>query len=229
MSLYLKTMIKIAVVDDQCLFRTGLISLLKEFNELDIAIEVSNGQELIQEIEKQKPDVVLLDIEMPVMDGFDTAYYLKKNHPEIKILILTMYNEEDIILHLISKGAHGFLLKNDPIKVVVDAIHAVLGTGYYFNDRVSKSMVRGLVSNKKIKPHFKSVSLSEREIEIVRLIGKEYTNKEIADRLFVSVRTIDGHREKILEKTKARNTAGIVMYAVKNNLLPIMIKSKKLI
>lgn len=222
-------MIKIAVVDDQCLFRSGLISLIKEFAELDVIIEASNGNDLIREVAKQKPDVILLDVEMPVMNGFETTEYLKKNHPEIKILILTMYNDDEIILHLISKGAHGFLLKNNNIEVIVDAIHAVIENGYYFNDSVSKSMVKGLVSNKKIKPHFKAVSLSEREIEVVKLISKEHTNKEIADKLFISVRTVDGHRERILGKIKARNTAGIVMYAVKNDLLPLITKNNKFI
>jgi two-component system, NarL family, response regulator DegU len=215
----MKKLIKLAVVDDQHLFRKGLISLIKEFDELDIVIEASNGNELIEKLKTKRPTVVLLDLEMPGMDGIETTEFLKRKYPEIKVLILTMHNEEEIILHLIEKGAHGFLLKDHPIETLVDAIYAVIENGYYFNDHISKVMVKGLLRTQKIKPSFNEVRLSEREIEVIRLICKEYTNKEIAEKLFISVRTVDGHREKILQKTKAKNTVGIVMYAVKNNLL----------
>jgi DNA-binding NarL/FixJ family response regulator len=215
----MKKLIKLAVVDDQHLFRKGLISLIKEFEELDIVIEASNGNELIEKLKTKRPTVVLLDLEMPGMDGIETTEFLKRKYPEIKVLILTMHNEEEIILHLIEKGAHGFLLKDHPIETLVDAIYAVIENGYYFNDHISKVMVKGLLRTQKIKPSFNEVRLSEREIEVIRLICKEYTNKEIAEKLFISVRTVDGHREKILQKTKAKNTVGIVMYAVKNNLL----------
>jgi two-component system response regulator DegU len=216
----MKKSIKLAVVDDQHLFRKGLISLIKEFDELDIVIEASNGDELIEKLKtSKKPAVILLDLEMPGMDGIETTGYLQRKYPEIKILILTMHNEEEIILHLIEKGAHGFLLKDHPIETLVDAIYAVIDNGYYFNDHVSKVMVKGLMRTQKIKPSFSEVRLTEREIDVIRLICKEYTNKEIAEKLFISVRTVDGHREKILQKTKAKNTVGIVMFAVKNNML----------
>ena len=215
----MKKQIKLAVVDDQHLFRQGLISLFGEFEELSLEIEAANGVELLEQLKVKKPDVVVLDLEMPIMDGIETTANLQKKYPEIKVLILTMHNEEEIILHLIEKGAHGFLLKDNPIETIVDAIHAVMESGYYFNDRVSQVMVRGLMNNQKIKPGFVDAGLSEREIEVVKLICKEFTNKEIAEKLFISVRTVDGHREKILQKTKAKNTVGIVMYAVKNNLL----------
>ncbi len=215
----MKKTIKLGVVDDQHLFRKGLISLIREFEELDIIVEASNGNELVEQLKISQPEVILLDLEMPGMDGIETTMYLKRMHPEIKILILTMHNEEEIILHLIEKGAHGFLLKDHPIETLVDAIYAVIENGYYFNDHVSKVMVKGLVRNQKIKPSFNEVRLSEREVEVVRLICREYTNKEIADKLFISVRTVDGHREKVLQKTGAKNTAGIVMYAIRNNIL----------
>ena len=215
----MKKSIKLAVVDDQHLFRKGLISLIKEFEELDIVIEASNGIELVEELKTKTAEIILLDLEMPEMDGIKTTEFLHRHYPDIKILILTMHNEEEIILHLIEKGAHGFLLKDHPIETLVDAIYAVIENGYYFNDHISRVMVKGLLKAQKIKPSFNEVRLSEREIEVVKLICKENTNKEIADQLFISVRTVDGHREKILQKTKARNTAGIVMYAIKHNLL----------
>jgi len=212
--------IKVAVVDDQLLFRRGLISLLKEFEELDVVIEAENGKELVEALKRRKPNIVLLDIEMPVMDGIQTTEYLHKHFPDIRILILTMHDDDEFVIHLIDKGARGFLLKNHSIEIVTDAIHAIMDNGYYFNDRVSKMMIKGLVRSKKIKPSFNSVNnLSEREIEIIQLICEEFTNKEISDRLCISARTVDNHRDSIMEKTGARNTAGIVMFAIKNELL----------
>lgn len=211
--------IKLAVVDDQLLFRRGIISLIREFEEIDVVIEAGNGKELIEAIKKRKPHIVLLDLQMPVMDGIETTAYLSEKYPDIKILILTMHDDDEFILHLIEKGANGFLLKNNSIDIVIDAIYSIVDNGYYFNDRISKTMIKGLVRSKKIKPVFQSVSLSDREIEVIMLICKEYTNKEISERLCISIRTVENHRDKILEKTGARNTAGIVMFALKNNLL----------
>lgn len=208
-----------AVVDDQLLFRRGIISLIKEFEEIEVVIEAGNGKELIEAIKKRKPHIVLLDLQMPVMDGIETTAYLCEKYPDIKILILTMHDDDEFILHLIEKGANGFLLKNNSIDIVIDAIYSIVENGYYFNDRISKTMIKGLVRSKKIKPVFQSVSLSDREIEVIMLICKEYTNKEISERLCISIRTVENHRDKILEKTGARNTAGIVMFALKNNLL----------
>jgi two-component system, NarL family, response regulator DegU len=210
---------KIAVVDDQCLFRQGLISLLKEYDKLDVIIEASNGKELLEKMKVKQPDVVLLDLEMPLMDGIETTVSVKSRYPKVKIIILTMHTDDEFIIHLLEKGASGFLPKDKDIEVVVDAIYSVLEKGYYFDERISKAMVKGLVKTKKTNPSFTAHHLSEKEIVIVNLICKEYTNKEIADKLFISPRTVDTHRENILLKTGAKNTAGIVMYAVKNNLL----------
>ncbi|MCW3084178.1 MAG: response regulator transcription factor [Bacteroidetes bacterium] len=215
----MKEKIKLAVVDDQLLFRKGLIALLNEFDAIDIIMESSGGRELMVKLETQKPDVILLDLEMPDVDGFKTTQLLRQKYPEIKILILTMHNENGIIQHLIQNGAHGFLLKDNDIEVIVEGIHSVLENGYYFNDHVSKEMVKNLINEKSIKPNFKKTVLSQREIEIIRLICMEYTNKEISNKLFISVRTVGAHRENIFRKINAKNVIGIVMYAVKNKLL----------
>lgn len=211
--------IKIAIVDDQQLFRRGLKSLISEFNEMQVILEAENGKDFIDKLEKKLPDVVLLDLEMPEMDGPQTLAYVKAKHPEMRVLILTMHNEESIIAHMVENGAHGFLLKNDPIETIIDAIHSVIDTGYFFDDRVSRALLTRLITGEKIKPKFTRVALSEREIQIIQLICEEHTNKEIAEKLNLSVRTVDGHREQILEKINAKNTVGIVMYAVKNGLV----------
>lgn len=215
----MKLPIRLAVVDDHDLFRKGFISLLKDFPDLKVVFEASNGEELIEQLKKKKVDVIIMDIQMPIMDGIEATERLQNKYDDTKIIILTMHNEEGFIHHLISKGAHGFLLKNQDIEIVVDAIYGVIENGYYFNDRVSRAMVKGLVDNKKISPIFKEVDLTDKEIEIIRYISKELTNREIAEKLLLSVRTIDGHKERILQKTKAKNAVGIIMYAMKHNLL----------
>lgn len=214
--------INVAVVDDQQLFRQGMISLLKEFRELNIVYEAANGIELLEKLKSQDllPDVILLDIEMPGMDGLETTRNLKKKYPALKIVILTMHDEEEMIIHMVEAGAHGFLPKNEDIEHVVDAIYAVHENGYYFNDKISKAMVRGLVSSKKIALNFKTTELSKREVEILELICQEHTSVEIGDKVGLSARTVDNHRLSILKKIGARNTVGMVMYAVKKGLIP---------
>ena len=210
---------KVAVVDDQQLFRKGIIGLLEEFPELKVIIEAENGKGLMCALKDERPDVILLDLEMPVMDGIETTEAVRKKYPKIKIIIITMHDDDSFISHLIEKGANGFLLKDSSIETVVEAIHTVIKTGFHFNERVSKAMVTGLVKNNKIKPSFNNANLSEKEIEVIQLICKEYTTKEIAEKMLVSSRTVEGYRDSILHKTGARNTVGVVMYAVKNNLL----------
>lgn len=209
----------IAVVDDQFLFRQGLISLLKEYDDLDVIMEASNGKELVEKLKGMQPDVVLLDLEMPLMDGIETTIAIKRKYPDVKIIILTMHTDDEFIIHMLEKGANGFLPKDKDIEEVVDAIYSVLDSGYYFDERISKAMVKGLVKAKKANPFFALQHLSKREVTVVNLICKEYTNREIADKLCLSQRTVDSYRENILLKTGAKNTAGIVMYAVKHNLL----------
>ena len=217
----MKKPFKIALADDQLLFRQGLLSMLKEFPELNVVIEASNGEELLEEMKKKKVDVILLDLQMPKMDGFEATERIHKKYPETKIIILTTHNEESFIHHLLKKGAHGFILKDQDIETIIDAIYSVKENGYYFNDKVSRALVKGLMESDTIRPTFKKTSLTEREIEIIKLMSKEHTAQEIAYKLFISIRTVDGHRERIMEKTKARNTVGIVMYAVKHHLLEI--------
>lgn len=213
--------INVAVVDDQQLFRQGLISLLEEFKEINIAFEASNGKEMFDKIRERQlpPDVILLDIEMPLMDGIEATEKLKMKYPRTRIIILTMHDEEEMIVHLIEKGAHGFLPKNEDFDRVIDAIYSVTESGFYFNEKVSKAMVSGLVKTKKIIPNFVNCELSDKEIEVTNLICKEFTNKEIGEKMNLSVKTIDNYRMSILKKIGAKNTAGIVMYAVKTGLV----------
>ncbi|MCD6068156.1 MAG: response regulator transcription factor [Bacteroidetes bacterium] len=219
----MKKRTKLAIVDDHQLFRKGIILLLSHYPEFKVIIEAEHGADLMDQLGSKIPDVILMDLKMPVMNGIEATELVKARYPDVKIVALTMYNDESMILQLIGKGANGFLLKNQEIETVVQAIHSVIETGFYFNDDISKAILSGLIKAQQIHPHFKSTMLSETDVEIISLICAEYTNKEIADRLNLNIRTVDRYRERILSKTGAKNTAGIVMYAVKNNLLDISI------
>lgn len=215
----MEKLIRLAIADDQELFRKGLIALLSDYPKISVRVEASNGQELLDKIERRPVDVVLLDIRMPHMDGIETTQQLKKKSPATKILILTSHNEEELIKHLIVHGAHGFLLKDNSTETVVEAISGVTENGYYFNDKVSKEMVSDLLYNFSIRPVYNQVSLSTREVEIIRLISHEHTNKEISEKLSISVRTVETHREHILHKTNTKNSVGIIMYAYRNKII----------
>ena len=211
--------IRLAIADDQQLFRKGLIALLADYPEITVRLEASNGQELLDKLETTTVDVVLLDIQMPQMNGIETTHQLHKKNPDTKILILTSHNEEELIKHLIVRGAHGFLLKNNTLETIVEAVSGVTENGYYFNERVSKEMVSDLMNKYSIRPVFYQANLSTREIEVIQLISQEYTNREISDKLSISVRTVETHRDHILQKTNAKNSVGIIMYAYRNNII----------
>ena len=212
--------IKVMIADDHALFRKGMVSIIRDFEGIDIIGEASNGKELLEKMDISQPDVVLLDLKMPEMDGMEANVEIQRKFAETKVVILSMYDDDKFIIHLIEMGANGYLLKNAEPEEVEDALHAVIINGFYFNNHVSKVMLKGLINKKKIKPQFNDeVELTPRELQVLRLICKEHTNAEIAEKLFLSQRTIDGYRNKLLTKISARNTAGLVMYAVKSGLI----------
>jgi two-component system, NarL family, response regulator DegU len=210
--------IKIAVTDDQLLFRKGLISLLGEYKNFNVVFEAENGQDLLDKLKTKRIDVVILDLEMPVLNGIETTKLLKERYPFIKIVILTMHNEEEFVVELLRKGAHGFLLKDQDIELVVEAIYAVVENGFYFNPSISDKLVRGLINTNQIDPTFNKAKFTEKEREVIALICKELTNKEIADRTSLSTYTINGYVEKLFQKMGVRSRTGIVMYAMKHDI-----------
>ncbi|WP_159517218.1 response regulator [Sunxiuqinia indica] len=214
-----KEQYNIILVDDHTLFRNGLRILLNNLSGYQISAEAANGQEFLDLLETQVPDLVLLDIDMPVMDGIEAAQKAVSKYPDIKIITLSMYGEEDYYYKMVDAGVKGFLLKNSDISEVKTALQTVVEGGTYFSSELLQTLVSSLRT--KSQHHEKQHILSEREIEILILICKGFSNQEIADQLYISKRTVDKHRSNILEKSESKNTAQLVMYAIKNQLVEI--------
>lgn len=212
----LPKVIKVGLVDDQQLFRAGIKSLLKDFDTIQVVLEASNGRDLFEQLKRQKPHVILLDIEMPEMNGVETTMQMKEKYPDVKVIILTMHNEEEFIFDLMTKGAHGFLPKDKSVEEVIDAIYAVVEKGKYYNEEVMDIMVKG---SRGLVKGLQMSSLTDKEIEIIKMICKQKTNKEIGEIMGLSIRTIENYRTNILLKTNTKNVAGLVMYALKYKLV----------
>ncbi|GAB3987270.1 response regulator transcription factor [Spirosoma daeguense] len=217
--------IKLALCDDHNLFRLGMATILGQIPDFELVLEAGNGQELLDRIARKTPDVVLLDLQMPVMDGTTTADHLRDNYPLIKIVVLTMHDEDRMVLHLLEKGVSGYLLKDAEAGEVEKAIRKVMDEGVYLNEFVSKAMLRKMTNkpNQTAKPtnafYNSKILLSDREKEVLKLICEGLSTVEISEKIFLSPRTVEGHRLRILEKTGTKNTAGMVAYAFKNNLV----------
>ena len=214
--------INVIITDDHKLFRKGIIALLEDFDFIGETREASNGAELLDLLAKIKtlPDVILLDLTMPVMDGVEAHKKISKLYPEIKVIILTMEDDEQYILHLISEGVNGYLLKNADPDEMERAILKVVEKGFYFSENISTLVVKGMVK-KDMSEALPNLDFNERELQILELICKEFTAGEIAEKLNLSVRTVEGYRQKIIEKAGVKNVAGLVIFAVKNNLFPL--------
>jgi len=216
-------MITIGIAEDQQIFRKGLLMLLNSFKGMKVICEGENGKALIDKFEQEAPQVVILDYSMPVMGGIETTKYIRFNFPETKIILLSMYDDEEFIESAIEYGANGYLSKDDDLNELDAAIKGVLSNHYYLNDRLSKMFVNRLMSRGKIQPEFENerIDFSDEEISIIQLISQECTNHEIADKLFKSVRTIEKYRSKLIEKVGAQNTIGLIMYAIKHKVIDL--------
>lgn len=210
---------KLIIVDDHTLFRNGLKILLNSLKDYRVVGEAANGEEFLEILEQTEADLVLLDIDMPVMDGITAARRALKKYPQLKIITLSMYGEEDYYYKMVDSGVKGFLLKNSDLNEVKTALEVIYDGGNYFSTELLQNLVNSLrTSTTPKEPH---TELSEREVEILILICQGLSNQEIADQLFISKRTVDKHRANILEKSECKNTAQLVMYAIKNKLVEI--------
>jgi DNA-binding NarL/FixJ family response regulator len=210
--------ISVYIVDDHSLFREGLKMLLSNLDYIDTIFEAENGQQFIDGLAKNHVDIAMLDIEMPVMNGIQAAQLAKEIAPGIKIIALSMYSDENYYLSMIEAGACGFLLKNSNFQEVEKAIVDVYNDKSYISIEILNNILRQPL---KTSVNASNDDLTEREKEILLLICKGLTNNEIADRLNLSKRTVDKHRENLLLKTQSKNTANLVIYAIKNGYLKI--------
>ena len=205
------------LADDHRLFREGLRGLLSVQSGIEVVGVAADGAELVSLTESVEYDVALIDIEMPVMNGLEAAEKILASHPEARLVALTMHNDEAYYYRMVELGVNGFLLKNSDIDEVVCAVREVCAGGSYF----SQELLNSLVSNLKESQVEAEPLLSEREMEVLPLICQGLSNQEIADKLFISKRTVDNHRANILEKSGCKNTAGMVVWAIKNGLVEL--------
>jgi len=214
------TPIRIVLADDHEIFRDGFKAMLKKQPSIELAGEASDGEALIKITRQTKPDIIVTDIKMPKMDGLQATKILAAEFPDIGIIALSMIDEENLIIDMMEAGAKGYLLKNAHKNEIIEAIKTVNSNNNYFCNGTSAKLTRMIAKNDRI-PFLKKparVELSQKEIDIIHLICQEMTNREIADRLNLSIRTIEGYRDQILEKLGAKNSAGIVVYAIRNKI-----------
>jgi two-component system, NarL family, invasion response regulator UvrY len=215
-------MANIVLTDDHVLLRNGLAALVKSLGHT-VLFEADNGKDFISKLDKNNcPDVVLMDINMPEMDGYDTAQWIKTNYWDIKVLALSMYDNENAIIRMLKCGAKGYILKDSEPSELKAAIDALLTKGYYYSDLVSGKLIHAI---NKIDDEGSDVNtvnnLNERETDFLKYACTELTYKEIADKMFVSPRTIDGYRDGLFEKLHVKTRVGLVMYAIKQGVVNV--------
>jgi two-component system, NarL family, response regulator NreC len=214
--------IKIVIADDHEIYRKGFRTLLKNQEEVVVVGEAENGKELIEVVGRVQPDVAITDIKMPVMDGIEASRAIREKFTNIRVIALSMFNDDNLIIDMLEAGARGYLLKNTKKQELLQAAKDVVEGRTYYCHETSERLIRMIAENKYI-PYRRHLfpDFTEKEKEIMMLICKQHTNKEIAQMLNLSPRTIEGYREKIQEKTESRNSVGIAIYAIRHNIFQL--------
>lgn len=214
--------IKVALADDHKLFRKGLCELISGFAEYKVVWDVDNGHECLAALEAGPvPEIVLLDIHMPQLDGYQTAEILKRRYPAIKILVLSMYDSEAHIIRMLKLGVKGYILKDAEPYELKQGLDSLVKKGMYYSDLVMGTLMKTLQDSDPEQPVKLMQPLNEREIEFIQLAATELTYKEIADHMCVSIRTIDGYRDHLFEKFHVKSRVGLVLYAIRNRLISV--------
>lgn len=212
--------IRVGIADDHKIFRKGVILSLRQYTNISFVLEAENGEDLLQQLENDQPDLVLLDLRMPGKDGIETTKEISKKFPQIKILIITMFEDERFVSHLMENGANGYLLKNAEPAEIKKAIMEAMVKGYYLNNFVNRVLLKKSTARIKNAPSLNNeIILSDKEKEVVSLICREYTASEIADKMSISPRTVESIKDRLMERFGLKNTAGLVFFAVKNELI----------
>jgi DNA-binding NarL/FixJ family response regulator len=211
--------LSIAIVDDHLLIAKALGEIIEKFGQYEVLFEVENGAALMERFKQPKniPDIVLLDVSMPVMNGFETAAWLKKNHPTILILALSMQDDEQSLIKMIKSGANGYLLKNVHPTELEKALQTLTSKGFYYPDWATSKVLMNIASDDEAANL--PVKLSDREVEFLRFACTEMTYKEIGEKMFCSPRTVEGYRDALFEKLQLKTRVGLVMFAMKNGVV----------
>jgi len=212
--------IKVGIADDHKIFRKGVILSLRQYTNISFIFEAENGEELLSMLQQEQPDVVLMDLRMPTKDGIETTKEVSRRFPDVKVLILTMFEDERFVSHLMENGANGYLLKNADPSEIKRAIMEVMAKGYYLNNFVNRVLLKKTSNRSKTIPSLNSeILLTDKEKEVIQLLCREYTAAEIAQKMEISPRTVESIKDRLMERFGLKNTAGLVFYAVKNNLI----------
>lgn len=212
--------ITVAIADDHQLFRKGVIHSLSPYKQLRFVLEAGTGDELLSGLANEPVQVVLMDLKMPGKDGIETTKLISRNYPNIKVLIVSMYEDERFVHHLMENGAHGYLLKNAEPQEMLQAITDVIEKGYYLNDFVNRILLRTVGQKQKNLPALDTdFALSDREKMVLRLICMEFTAQEIAQKMELSSRTVEAIKDRLMDRFGSKNTAGLVFFAVRNHLI----------
>ena len=219
----MKSEINVIIVDDQKLMRQGIIKMFEDHEHIKVVHEAADGIEIINWLKENnnqiQVDVILMDMQMPNMDGWEATELVTRSYKDIKVIGLSSYDNEAFVDRLMKNGGRGYLLKVQEISDIVSAIEQVMEIGYYLSERVPLSKIQEFLNNSIVFPSFNTSVLSKQEVRVVQLICEEKTSQEIADALFISRKTVESHRERIMAKINAKNMVGIAMYAVKHQLV----------
>ncbi len=209
--------VQVAIADDHTLLRKALGKLISTFENYTILFEAANGKEIKEKITQHViPDIILLDVSMPEMDGYETVSWLYKNYPQVKVLALSMFSDEFTIIKMLKSGAKGYILKSTDPEELKHALDSVMQKNFYLSELISGKVISGL--HKDLDKELEPTVLSEKEREFLRLICSDVTYKDIAAKMFVSPRTIDEYRNNLFEKLKVKSRVGLVMYAIRHGL-----------
>lgn len=212
--------IKVLIADDHQLFREGLVTLLTDSNQIEVVGQAENGSEAIDKAFKLKPDIIIMDIGMPTLNGIEATKIIKKNQSEVKIIALSMHAEKTYIKRMLEAGAKGYVQKNCAIQKLIEGIIAVNSGSIYLSESITEALVEDYLEYKKEDDQMRLIeSLTSREMEILILVASGKSTGDIAEELYISVKTIGTHKHNILEKLQLKTTADLVKFALRHNLI----------
>ncbi len=217
----MKAKIKMMVAEDHELVRKGFISLIKELRNVEVIDEAANGKDLLQKLRIKQPDLILMDYRMPIMDGREALQIIKAKYPEVKVIMISVHDEPDLIMDLIAKGANSFISKGSTSDTLFNAITRTHIDGHYFDSNLSRLMMNGVINQKNGSEKTGKESLSDRELSVLRELCNGSSNNGISERLYISISTVEYHKRNIYRKTKTRNSVDLVKYAFKNGIIHI--------